>query len=110
MSDFEIAVGVEDNKIVLKIGRVYESNVDILCIVPIDIQNALDIAEAIAAKAFECRGEIPTASKALKADLAEKHAKKLVPRVSHMLRSLSNKPLQYRAQEVVAACLTEVFS
>jgi hypothetical protein len=113
VSDFEIAVGIHDNKVVLKIGRVYQSimdkepQVDIMAVVPLDIQNALDIAEGIAKKAFECRGDI-VPSEALKVDLAEKHAKILVPRIMNVMRSTEGKPARYRSECIVGVCLSEV--
>jgi hypothetical protein len=110
---YEIAVGREENNVILKIGRVYNTQlgqptVDIMCIVPIDIQGALDIAEAMAGKAFECEGMIPKAGEALKVELAERHAKKLVPKIVLMLRSLHDKNLQYQAEAIVGECLSEV--
>lgn len=110
---FEIAVGRENNQVVLRIGRVYtnvagNATVDVMAVVPLDIQNAMDIAEAMAGKAFECEGLVPKAGDALKVELAAKHAKKLVPKVVLMLRSLHGKKLQYQAESIVGECLTEV--
>ena len=73
----------------------------------LDPQNALDIAEALSQAALECQG-MKIAGQALKVNLAEKAAQKLVPRIMLMLKSMHKKPIRYQAEQITATCLSEV--
>ncbi len=103
--DIPIAVGVFQNKVVLKFPRAVE-------FVEIDQQNCLDIAEAMAACAMELKGEVPKAGQALKKELFDRYREKLINRVTIMFNSrreqkkIANRKL---ATEVVEVCLREVF-
>lgn len=94
------AIKVHGGKVVILLNPAVE-------VVELEVNNCLDIAEALATAAFEARGELPGAS-ALKLDLGIKAKKKLVPRIMHILKSVQNKPLQYQSETIVDTCLSEV--
>jgi hypothetical protein len=95
-----VAVGKFDNKVVLKFDEP-------IITLELDANNALDIAEEMAKVALDLNTGIRPAN-SLKADLAEKSASVLVPRVTLMLSGMEGKPNIYKANQIVASCLSEV--
>jgi len=77
-----------------------------------DPQNAIDVAMTLTDLAFEAQEGLKPASDTLKAELIERHRMTLTQRVANMLGTMrgdikvTNGKL---AQEVVEACLREVF-
>lgn len=77
-----------------------------------DPDNAITLAERIAAAAYEVREGGPPVGPALKAELADRHRRTLIRRLTVMLNStredkkISNSKL---SQIVVETCLKEVF-
>lgn len=95
-----VAVGNFDNKVVLKFDCP-------IITLELDSNNALDIAEEMAKVALDINTGIRP-SNALKVDLAEKAASVLIPRITLLLHGLKGKPDAYKANQIVATCLSEV--
>jgi hypothetical protein len=97
-----VAVGKEDGKVILKFDRDVNH-------IEMDPQNALDITEAIATAAFECRDGVKPVGPALKAELIEKNRDELIPRITLMLAGMrGNKKMTDGS--VAVAIIDTVFS
>lgn len=96
----QVAVGQFEGKVVLKFDHS-------LIMLELDPNNALDIAEEIAKVGIELNTGVKPGN-GLKIDLAEKAAKTLIPRITLMLRGMKGKPDAYKANQIVATCLSEV--
>lgn len=101
----EMTIGPRDGKVIQRFKTPMEE-------VIYDPDNAISIAEAMANAAFEAREGVKPASDALKAELVERHRMTLTHRITHMLataRHDKKKTDGRLAQDVVEACLREVF-
>ncbi len=101
-----IAVKREGGKVILKFDR------DVNYIES-DPQNAIDIAEAMTAAAFEAMEKLKPVGETLKASLVEKHREKLIPRVALMLGSLREDRKKSDGQiavSIIDSIFSEIFS
>jgi hypothetical protein len=96
---------VEENRVAV---RRYE---DGQLLVVMDPDNALEICDAIAQRALAIKGGVlPLGGEALKVASGEKARKVLVPRVVKILNTTQSKAAQWRAEQIVDSCLSEILS
>lgn len=101
----EMALGLEGGMVTVKFHEPTEW-------IKFEPQNAIDFACALTDRAFEARDGVKPAGETLKAELIERHRMTLTQRVARMLSTLRHDPVKTNgtvAQEVVDACLREVF-
>lgn len=96
-----IAIGQRDGQVILQ----FQNQVEWIALDP---QNAVQIGEAIARAAYECRfGKVPEGTKSV---LKQETVNRLYNRTELVLRSLlsKNKSNKYIAHQVVDTVLAEV--
>ena len=101
----EMVIGHENGMVVQK----FKGAVDRVDYEP---ENAISVAEALTSNAFEARDGMKPVGDTLKAELVERHRKKLYNRLGLVLnstrenRTISNSNL---ARQLVDICLSEIF-
>lgn len=101
----EMVIGHENGQVFMRLKK----RMDLILFDP---QNAIDVAGAMADHAFESRDGVKPVGGALKAELVERHRKTLQTRIALILNSTrENKVVtnQKLAQQIVDACLAEIF-
>lgn len=108
-----VKIGHEGGKVQLLFSRSHEfldpARIDQWTLDPTE---CLEICEAMATTAFEARDGVKPVTGALKAELVERHRMKLTQRVAMMMGTLRHDKTKSDgriAQDVVEACLKEVF-
>ena len=101
----EMIVGPDSGKVIVK----FKAPVDLVEFEP---ENAITIAEALTAAAFEAREGLKPVGDALKAELVERHRKVLYQRIATVLNSTREDRLITHAalsRQLVDICLREIF-
>ena len=96
MSSTEIAIGVDEGRVVMKFPEPKQW-------IAMDSENCRLIAEAMARAAYECRYGVPAAQGG--SNLSEGIRVKLITRVTHVMRSMKE---QHKAPQFIAAAIVDV--